>query len=274
MFASVIFKQIQRSAFTRSCPSVLLVVFLLSGSFAHAGETTSSQTTIAVASNFTSCAKALAATFEKETGHHITLAFGSTGRHYAQIKHGAPFAAFLAADVRRPQLLEEEGLAVAGSRFTYAVGKLVLWSPDPELIDQEANILRSDNFHHLALANPRLAPYGLAAQQVLHSLGLWDELQDRIVRGENIGQTAQFVISGNAELGFVAYSQVIATADHQTGSMWTPPQSSYTPINQQAVLLQDDPVARLFLEFLRGQMARPIIIEHGYRLDSIEEGTH
>ncbi|RUM93867.1 MAG: molybdate ABC transporter substrate-binding protein, partial [Thiothrix sp.] len=163
---------------------------------------------IAVASNFSDTIKQIPKYFKADTGHKVTLVFGSTGKHYAQIKNGAPFEAFFAADMKRPQLLDSEGLALPGSRFTYAIGKLALWSPTTGFVDKEGKALNEDNFHYLALANPKLAPYGKAAQQVLQQRGLWDSLSGRMVRGENIGQASQFVKSGNAELGFVAYSQI------------------------------------------------------------------
>lgn len=240
--------------------SFLTVLFCaLAGTPAHADETT-----IAVAGNFTRPAQAIAVQFEAETGHHVVLAFGSTGKHYAQISNGAPFEAFLAADAQRPRLLEEAGLAVAGTRFNYAVGKIVLWSPDEDLVDPDGAVLASDKFRHLAIANPRLAPYGEAAQQVLQSQGLWDKLAGRIVRGENIGQAFQFVQSGNAELGFVAASQLMGEQGRLPGSWWEPPQDSYTPITQQAILLREDPVAREFLDYLRSAAARKIITCFGY----------
>ncbi|PIV81195.1 molybdate ABC transporter substrate-binding protein [bacterium CG17_big_fil_post_rev_8_21_14_2_50_64_8] len=231
----------------------------LSGAIAHADEVT-----IAVASNFARPAQEIAAQFETDTGHHVVLAFGSTGKHFAQISNGAPFAAFLAADARRPRLLEEAGLAVTGTRFTYAVGKIVLWSPDKDLVDPDGAVPSSDRFRHLAIANPGLAPYGEAAQQVLQSQGLWDKLADRIVRGENIGQTYQFVQSGNAELGFVASAQLIDEQGRMPGSWWDPPQDSYTPIAQQAVLLREGPAARAFLDYMRSGAARKIITHYRY----------
>jgi molybdate transport system substrate-binding protein len=192
------------------------------------------------------------------------LIFGSTGKHYAQIKNGAPFDAFFAADVRRPELLEKEGVALPGSRFTYAIGKLVLWSPKTGYVDPDASILERGEFHHLAIANPKLAPYGKAAQEILQALGLWDRHSGRLVRGENIGQTFQFVDSGNAEFGFVAYSQVKHPNQPIKGSFWEVPQSLYTPIKQQAVLLKDKEAARVFLSFVRSDEALKIIHDYGY----------
>jgi len=194
----------------------------------------------------------------------VTPIFGSTGKHYAQIKNGAPFDAFFAADVRRPEHLEKEGVALPGSRFTYAVGKVVLWSPRTGYVDPQASVLERGEFHHLAIANPKFAPYGKAAQEVLQERGLWGRLSGRLVRGENIGQTFQFVNSGNAELGFVAYSQVKRPNQPIEGSFWEVPQALYTPIEQQAVLLKDNEVARAFLSFVRSDEALKIIRDHGY----------
>jgi molybdate transport system substrate-binding protein len=220
--------------------------------------------TVAVASNFTAAAERIAAAFERDRGASVVLSFGSTGKHYAQIVQGAPYDAFLAADVRRPALLEAEELAVAGSRFTYATGKLALWSPRPTLVDAGGAVLDSDRFRFLALANPRLAPYGKAAEEVLRARGLWDSLQGRMVLGSNISQAFHFVSSGNAELGFVALSQIRRPGAASSGSVWLPPQRLYTPIEQQAVLLSDHADARAFLEYLRSDDVRAVIREYGY----------
>ena len=219
---------------------------------------------IAVASNFAGAARQLASRFESRTGHEVKLSFGSTGRQYAQINNGAPFHAWFAADSRRPALLEAGGLVQPGSRFTYALGRLVLWSPYPGLVDEDGDVLRKGSFQHLALANPRLAPYGLAARQLLRNLGLWDALRGRMVRGENVGQAFQFVSSGNAELGLVAAAQVLG--GHRGGSLWMPPVHLYEPIEQQAVLLRDHFVARDFLHFVASDEGRAIIRANGYGL--------
>jgi molybdate transport system substrate-binding protein len=219
---------------------------------------------VAVASNFSNAMKDIAELFEKRTGHRVILVFGSTGKHYAQIKNGAPFEAFIAADVLRPKLLEEEGIARSGSRFTYAIGKVVLWSPNSKLVDAKGKVLSSDTFRHLAIANPKLAPYGEAAEQVMRALGVRDVLERRIVRGEDIGQTFQFVRSGNAELGFVAYSQIKSPEVSAEGSFWEPPQSLYDPVEQQAVLLKDNAVARELLSFMKSGESLKIIRDYGY----------
>ncbi len=216
---------------------------------------------VAVASNFTATMKSIGKHFEVSTGHKVTLIFGATGKHYAQIKNGAPFDAFFAADTKRPKLLEKEGLIQPDSRFTYVIGKLVLWSPWANYVNVEDNVLATQKFKYLAIANPRLAPYGKAAQEFLQKRGLWTALQTRMVRGENIGQTLQFVKSGNAELGFVALSQV----RHLSGSVWIVPASLYTPIEQQAVLLKDNPVAQDFLDFVQNNnKSQTIIRRFGY----------
>jgi molybdate transport system substrate-binding protein len=219
---------------------------------------------IAVASNFAQTMKAIVYRFEQQTGHHIILASGSTGKHYAQIVNGAPFELFFAADVKRPQLLEDKGLIAPSSRFTYAIGRLVLWSPVNNYVDADGEVLINGDYQHLAIANPKLAPYGKAAQQVLQNRGLWEQLQTRMVRGENIGQTFHFVISGNAELGFIALSQLIESENKATGSFWLIDQSLYDRIEQQAVLLEDTQAARAFMQYMQGDEARAIIRQSGY----------
>jgi molybdate transport system substrate-binding protein len=238
----------------------LMALATVVGTQALAGEVR-----VAVASNFAEAMTDIAQRFEASTGHNVKLSSGSTGKHYAQIRNGAPFDLFFAADARRPDLLERAGLAKAGSRFTYAVGKLVLWSPDPNYVDAEGKILEQGDFRHLAIANPKLAPYGRAAQEVLEGRGLWHVLSSRIVRGENIGQAYQFIKSGNAELGFVAYSQIKRPDRPPEGSVWDVPQSSYSPIEQQAVLINDNDAARAFLSFVRQIEISALIREYGYR---------
>jgi molybdate transport system substrate-binding protein len=219
---------------------------------------------VAVASNFSEAAKEIAARYEQRSGQKLILIFGSTGKHYAQIKHGAPFDIFFAADARRPRLLEEEGAAIAGSRFTYARGRLVLWSPREGFIDKQGRILETGQFTRLAIANPKLAPYGRAAQEVLQAKGLWNALRQRMVRGENIGQTYQFVKSGNSALGFVAYSQIKRSNQAVAGSYWLIPQTLYQPIEQQVILLRDNPVVREFIAYLQEPEAQTIIRAYGY----------
>lgn len=239
--------------------ALLLLAFVLVHPAAMADEVL-----IAVASNFTGAIKALAARFEQETGHDVVLSFGSTGKHYAQIRHGAPYHAFFAADMERPRLLEAEGRIVPGSRYTYAVGRLVLWSPQTDRVDPQGEVLATGDFERLAIANPRLAPYGAAAQQVLEARGLWDTLQPRLVRGENIGQTYQYVQSGAAELGFVAYAQIRTPDTGPAGSTWIVPEALYAPIEQQAVLLKDTTAARAFMDYVRSEDTAGIIEGYGY----------
>lgn len=219
---------------------------------------------IAAASNFNHALREIAARFEEQSGHRVSLIFASTGKLYAQIINAAPFDIFLAADSRRPELLEQQGLAVAGSRFTYAIGRLVLWSPQPGLLDDPVMTLREGNFSRLAIAHPRLAPYGDAALQLLQTLGLEHDLKPKLVRGENVNQVYQFVKTGNAQLGFVAYAQLQRPAASIAGSAWLVPQSLYSPIRQQAVLLRDNPASREFLEFLRGQQVVNMLTDLGY----------
>ncbi len=219
---------------------------------------------VAVASNFSVAARAIAERFEYQTGHSVTLIFGSSGKHYAQIKNGARLDVFLSADAGRPTLLENEGLAEMDSRFTYVRGRLVLWSPQPDFVDADGAVLEEGDFRFLAIANPRLAPYGMAAREVLEDRSLWKSLNRRIVRGENIGQALQFVKSGNAALGFVAYSQISYPGHSPEGSYWEVPDSLYSPIEQQAVLLTDSDAARSFWEFLRTPETQALFREYGY----------
>ena len=207
-----------------------------------------------MASNFTKPMTEIAEAFEKTTGHSANLSFGSSGKFVAQIENGAPFEVFLSADEKKPQTLEQSGLAVAGTRFTYALGKLVLWSGRPDFVDAAGGILQRGGFNHLALADPKLAPYGAAAMQVLDKMGLRQRAADMFVQGENIAQTHQFVATGNAELGFVALSQVIDNGKIASGSGWIIPATDYAPIRQDAVLLKtgaDNPAAQSLLEFLK-----------------------
>jgi molybdate transport system substrate-binding protein len=227
------------------------------------------QVHVAVAANFAAPAKTLATRFEKQAGSRVLLSTGSTGKFYAQIKSGAPFDILLSADDETPARLEKETLAVAGQRFTYALGKLVLWSPQDGVVDERGELLRKQGFRRLSIANPRLAPYGAAAQQVMEKLGVWSAVQERLVLGENIAQAYQFVSSGNVELGFVAYSQIREPGKSATGSFWLVPQTLYAPIRQDAALLtraEGNQGARRFLEFLRSAPARELIQAYGYDL--------
>lgn len=219
---------------------------------------------VAVAANFSEPAKQIAAAFEAATGHTATLSFGASGQFYSQIAAGAPFEVFLSADAERPARAEAEGLAVKGTRFTYAVGRLVLFSRTPGLVDGAGQVLRRGRFQKLAIADPAAAPYGTAAIETLKSLGAYEALNPRIVTGTSIAQTYQFVDTGAAELGFVAYSQVINVTG---GSRWLVPESRHTAIEQQAVLLKTgerDPAATAFLAFLKRPAAVAIIRRYGY----------
>jgi molybdate transport system substrate-binding protein len=200
--------------------------------------------------------------------HKIAISVGSTGKFYAQISNGAPFDVFLSADDETPVRMEREKLAVAGSRFTYAIGKLALWSATAGVVDSNGEVLRKGAFKRLAIANPKLAPYGAAAQQAMEKLGVWSAVQGKLVFGENIAQTQQFVASGNADLGFVAFSQ-IQDGGRAGGSHWLVPQAQYDFIRQDAVLLPrgaENPAARAFLDFLRTSTARDLIRTAGYDL--------
>ena len=222
---------------------------------------------VAVAANFTAPMQKIAAAFEIDTGHKAELSFGATGKFYAQITHGAPFQVLLSADDTTPARLEREGKAVAHSRFTYAIGTLVLWSAQPGTVDAKGDVLKSGDFKHLAIANPKLAPYGAAALQVMEKLGVATALQPRLVQGENIAQTFQFVSTGNAQLGFVALSQVMADGKIRSGSAWQVPASLHEPIRQDAVLLmpgKDSAAASALLTYLRGSKARALIQSYGY----------
>lgn len=246
----------------------LLVGLSLAGT---AGPAAGEEAVVAVATNFSEVAERLARDFERESGHRLTLVAGSTGKLHAQIAHGAPFDVFLSADRESPARLEKEGLAVAGSRFTYATGRLTLWSREPGRVGRDgAATLRQGKFRLLAIANPELAPYGAAAKQALEKLGLWERFKDRIVMGETIGQAHALVASGNAELGFVALSSVLSPRNGTGGSRWEVPTGLYAPIRQDAVLLAraaGNAAARGFLGFLRSRKARAVIEAFGYEVE-------
>lgn len=224
---------------------------------------------VAVATNFTAPMQAIVALFERDTGHKASLSFGATGKFYVQIVNGAPFEILLSADSETPARLIGEGHGVAGSAFTYAIGKLVLWSANASLIDAKGEILKKDNFRHVALANPKTAPYGAAAVQTMSRLGVLDALRPRFVQGENISQTYQFVATGTADLGFVAYSQVIKDGRIGAGSGWIVPANLHDPIRQDALILargKNKAAATALLSYLQGEKARGIIKSFGYDL--------
>ncbi len=224
------------------------------------------ETQVAVAANFTAPAKDIAAAFKDKTGHEAALSFGASGQFYAQIQQGAPFQVFRSADADRPKAAVEAGLAVADSRFTYAIGKLVLWSKSLDVTKGD-EALKANAFAKLAIANPKSAPYGAAAIEAMTKLGVYDAIQPKIVQGASIGQAFEFVDTGNAELGFVALSQLASVT---AGSRWLVPQTLYAPIRQDAVLLKtgaDDEASKAFLAFLKGPEARAIIAKYGYSLE-------
>ncbi|MDO8990671.1 MAG: molybdate ABC transporter substrate-binding protein [Sideroxyarcus sp.] len=231
---------------------------------ASAGEVTA-----AVAANFTAPMQQIAELFRKETGHTVKLSFGSSGKFYAQIQNGAPFDVLLAADEKNPKLLEQEGLAVKDSRFVYALGKLVLWSAKPGFVDDKGAVLSKGNYTKISYADPKLAPYGLAAQETLQKMNLWDKVQGKLVTGESITQTYQFAATGNAEMAFIALSQITKDGKVSEGSWWIVPADMYTPIRQSAVQLsaaRDPAAAKAFMAFLKSEKALTVIRSFGYGL--------
>lgn len=248
---------------------VKVILFGLIMAFSFHARLFAAEVNVAVAANFTDATRVIVPLFEKATGHAVKASFGSTGKLFSQIENGAPFDVFLAADSQRPLKAEQEGLAVPGTRFVYAKGKLVLWSSQNGLFENAEQYLKKGDFAHLALANPKTAPYGFAAQEVMEHLGVWSVLQSKLVRGDSIAQTFQFVVSGNAQAGFVAYSQVKAWKD-KTGSIWVVPMAYYKPIAQAAVLLkkgETNPAAVAFLDFLKSAAARKVIEGFGYGVE-------
>ena len=242
---------------------VLTCVLLLAGS----GWACADEVAVAVAANFSAPMQKIAAAFTQDTGHKALLSFGATGKFYAQIVHGAPFGVLLAADESTPQKLAQQGLGEDATRMTYATGRLVLWSRQSGVVDAQGKVLERTDWHHLAVANPKLAPYGLAAMQTLDKLGLAAQVQPRVVTGENIGQTYQFAASGNAQFGFVALSQVMEDGKLREGSAWVVPASMHESIRQDAIVLkpgQGNEAAAALMQYLRGDKARAIIKSYGY----------
>jgi molybdate transport system substrate-binding protein len=239
---------------------------------AASGTALAEQALVAVAANFAEVADRMRPTFEAATGHQLVLTTGATGKLYAQIKAGAPFQVLLSADAATPQRLEAEGAARPGSRFTYAVGRLALWSPRPGVVAAEdgAATLRAADFRFIAIANPALAPYGVAAREVMQATGTWSALQPKLVLGENIGQAHAMVASGAADLGFVALSALRSVRAPVAGSVWEVPARLHSPLQQDAVLLgpgRDGVAARAFLDFLRSPPARALIESYGYGVE-------
>lgn len=250
------------SRFAPTCLAGLIALLAMSSAQAD-------EVQVAVAANFAAPIQAIAADFEKDTGHKLVSAFGATGQFYTQIKNGAPFEVFLSADDSTPQKLENEGETVKGSRFTYAVGTLALWSSKDNYIDGKGSVLVDNQYQHLAIANPKAAPYGLAATQVLSKLGLTERVKRKIVEGQNITQAYQFVSTGNAELGFVALSQIYKDGKVTSGSAWIVPAEMHDPIKQDAVILnkgKDNPAAKALVEYLKSPKAAAVIKSYGYQL--------
>lgn len=228
--------------------------------------TEAAEVRVAVAANFAATLHTLAEDFSSATGHRVMVSSGSTGKHYAQIRNGAAFDVFLAADSARPERLEAEGIGIANSRFTYAIGRLVLWVPGQRELGPPEQYLRNADFRHLAIANPRLAPYGLAAEQALRAWQLWERLQPKVVRGENIAQAFQFVATGNASAGLVALPSLLAAGHPVAGSYRVIPPELHQPIDQQALLLRRGEAAEAFLRYLRGGAAAALIRSAGYEV--------
>ncbi|MBT00363.1 MAG: molybdate ABC transporter substrate-binding protein [Oceanospirillaceae bacterium] len=240
---------------------------LVSGLLATGAQVNAGEVQAAVAANFTAAAKEIAARFEQDTGHRVELSFASTGKLYAQIINGAPFDVFLAADAARPEKLVSDGQAVTDSLFTYAVGQLVLWSAGDSTIDDDGSVLKDKSLERLAIANPKTAPYGAAAVEAMEAMGLWEHYQSTTVRGDSIAQTYQMAYSGAVPAAMVARAQI---ALDSTGSSWLIPQSLYSPIRQQAVLLSasaDNEAATAWMDYLKGDSAREIIQRYGYGLE-------
>lgn len=245
-----------------------LLLVLLSACF-NLGTASAAEVQVAVAANFTAPIQAIAKIFEKDTGHKLIAAYGATGQFYTQIKNGAPFEVFLSADDTTPAKLEKESDTVAGSRFTYAIGTLVLWSPQEGYVDAKGNVLKTGQYKHLSIANPKTAPYGVAATQVLEKLGLTAAVKPKLVEGQNITQALQFVSSGNAELGFVALSQVYKDGKITSGSAWIVPAEMHEPIKQDALVLkkgESNPAAKALVDYLKGPKAAEVIKSYGYQL--------
>lgn len=243
-----------------------LLLGLLSALLPLSGGAFASDVQVAVAANFTEPAKEIAAAFEAKTGNHVVNSFGPSGAFFSQIEQGAPFEVFLSADAERPTKLEADGYGIAGMRFVYAYGTLVLWSSTPGYVDSTGAVLAKGAYQHLAIADPASAPYGVAAIETLKKLGLYDAVTPKIVKGTSIAQTFTFVQTGAAELGFVALSQVYKDT---SGSRWVVPKADYTAIDQQAILLapgKDDPAARAYLDFLKSPQAIAIIKSYGYEV--------
>ncbi len=236
--------------------------------FSFAGYTYAAEIKVAVASNFANVLKEIAVEFQKDSGHQLAITPGATGKFYAQINNGAPFDVLLSADDETPTKLVQEGKAVAASQFTYAIGRLALWSPLPELIDKSPDVLKTDKFKFLAIANAKVAPYGQAAVLTMQKLGLLSKLEPRIVQGESIAQTYQFVATGNAQLGFVALSQILEHGKIKSGSAWIVPEEMHEQLKQDVVVLgacKQPVVCQALVDYLKTDKAKKIMTSYGYK---------
>jgi molybdate transport system substrate-binding protein len=236
--------------------------------YSAAINTQAAEISVAVAANFSSVLKDIAVEFQKDTGHQLAITPGATGKFYAQISNGAPFDVFLSADDETPRKLAQEGKAIAASQFTYAIGRLALWSPSPDLVDKSADILKTDKFKFIAIANAKVAPYGQAAVQTMQKLGVLTKIEPRIVQGESIAQTYQFVSTGNAQLGFVALSQILENGKIKAGSAWIVPEEMHEQLKQDAVVLQSCKhmsACQALMEYLKSEKAKKMIASYGYK---------
>ncbi len=264
-FSTLSHPDTDRRQYRHQSPRIIRDIALFMGTLLCLTTAHADTVAVAVAANFTAPMKQIAAEFEEKTGHVAQLSFGSSGKFVAQIQNGAPFDVFLSADQQKPEVLETAGTAVAGSRFSYALGRLALWTIQPD-IDPLAT-LRNGQFNKLAIANPRLAPYGLAATQVITQLGLSEPIESKLVQGDSIAQAWQFVSTGNADLGFVALSQISLNGKISKGTAWVVPLEQHDPIRQDAVLLQrgeHNKAAVALLQYLQSAPARLIIRQYGY----------
>ena len=236
--------------------------------FVVAANAQAAEIKVAVASNFANTLKEIAVEFQRDTGHQLAITPGATGKFYAQISNGAPFDVFLSADDETPRKLAQEGKAIAASQFTYATGRLALWSPSPDLVDKNADILKTDKFKYIAIANAKVAPYGQAAVQTMQKLGVLSKIEPRVVQGESIAQTFQFVSTGNAQLGFVALSQIFENGKIKTGSAWIVPEEMHEQLKQDAVVLQsckNTSACQALMDYLKSEKIKKMMSSYGYK---------
>ena len=245
-----------------------LISLFMCSVFLMAANAQAAEIKVAVASNFANVLKEIAIEFQKDTGHQLAITPGATGKFYAQISNGAPFDVFLSADDETPRKLAQEGKAIASSQFTYAIGRLALWSPNLEMIDKNADILKTDKFKFIAIANAKVAPYGQAAVQTMQKLGVLTKIEPRVVQGESISQTYQFVSTGNAQLGFVALSQIVENGKIKTGLAWIVPEEMHEQLKQDAVVLQSCKhmsACQALIEYLKSEKAKKLMASYGYK---------